>query len=113
MEEMNSEELERLSRAIINAIVKSEDVQKALALLYEEEPVCNEGLMVLMIRMRALTDAAEELRDVTRHLKNGDRKRQFIDGRELSPQEAAFQEYCAEKFDEEKWLKDIRVTFKN
>ena len=36
--------------------------------------------------------------------------RQSIDGKELTENEKAFEEYCAERFDEEDWLKNHKIT---
>lgn len=110
--EDNNKSLERLSYVIANAIVKSEDVKKILSELREKEVICKEGLMVLMIRMKALTDATEELKEVKKELLKKQKLANIqIDGKILTMEEIAFQEYCAEQFNDIEWLKNIKVNF--
>jgi len=94
------EDIEKLSKAIVDAIVKSKEVKSILSRLVKNDIIVDKGFMMLMIKIQALT----ELTDIQKKNDNGKRRakkndmRQYIDGRELTSNEVAFLEYCAKNF---------------
>lgn len=109
----NSEEdIEKLSKAIVDAIVGSKEVKSILSRLIEKDVMVDKGFMMLMIKIQALSELAD-LAEKNGKAKRPSRKKstkQYIDGRELTPGEIAFLDYCAKKFDEKEWLKKAGIT---
>jgi hypothetical protein len=106
------EDIERLSKAIVDAIVSSKEVKSILSRLIEKDVMVDKGFMILMIKIQALSELAD-LTGKDNRAKRPSRKKspkQYIDGRELTPGEMAFLDYCAKKFDEKEWLKKIGIT---
>lgn len=106
------EDIEKLSKAIVDAIVKSKEVKSILSRLVKNDIIIDKGFMMLMIKIQALT----ELTDIQKKNDNGKRRtkkkdmRQYIDGRELTSNEVAFLEYCAKNFDDKEWLKKAGIS---
>lgn len=104
-------ELEKLSKAITDAILNSKNVKKIIKEIREKDLILSNTLMVIVLKIEALSNISNNLNDVMKNLKNSSNKKekkaigQFIDGKELKPCEIAFQEFLVEKFDTKKWLK--------
>jgi hypothetical protein len=111
----SEEDIERLSKAIVNAIVGSKEVRSTLARLIEKDVLLDKGFMVLMIKMQALAELAgftgNNVKGKKRQRKND--APQYIDGRELTQNEVAFLEYCAKRFNEKEWLKKAGITIED
>jgi len=109
------EDIEKLSKAIVDAIVKSKEVKSILSRLVKNYIIVDKGFMMLMIKIQALT----ELTDIQKKNDNGKRRakkndmRQYIDGRELTSNEVAFLEYCAKNFDDKEWLKKVGISLED
>ena len=125
-------DMEALTRAIVDAITRSREVREAVKRLSDNDDVCSKSFMVLMLKVRNLAETMgvelhtcshegssaqerfEELKRVYKpKTKNGEPSpppqppRDMVDGAVLSPEEAAFREYLAEKFDEQAWLRKL------
>lgn len=99
--------LERLSRAITEAILQSKNVKGAIQELQKDEIISAKSFMMLVMRMDSLADLVNSMQDTKTKSGKACRKRndQFIDGKKLSRSEIEFYEYLAENFDETEWLK--------
>ncbi len=108
-------DIEKLSKAIVDAIVSSKEVRSTLARLIEKDVLLDKGFMVLMIKMQALAELATSMENSAKGKKRPRKKDapQYIDGRELSHNELAFLEYCAKRFDEKEWLKKAGITIED
>ena len=125
-EEQNPEsdkEMERLSRAIVEAIVKSKDVRRAISDLSETEDIHSKSFMILMLKVANLAeamgmetpssldeDSSDEARRPARkevETCGGD----YEDGKKLSEAEAAFREFLSSRFDENRWLRNNGLIF--
>lgn len=111
-------ELEKLSRAITEAILNSKNVKKVLEKIREKELVLPNTLMVMILKLDMLSNASDNLTDKINSLKssskNRDKKKvdkQLIDGKELTSDEVAFCEYMVKKFNEKDWLKKNGLVF--
>ncbi len=121
-EKDREKEMETLSRAIVEAIVKSRSVRKAISKLSNKEDLFSGSLMVLMLKLQSLADSAsiddeEAFSDEARHGAviedeiNLLAKKKPIDsdiyeeGKKLTPNEAAFRKFLSDNFDQQKWLK--------
>lgn len=116
--EPNSHEkkLEKLSRAITEAILRSGDVRNALLELQKEDLIAAKSFIMLMLRMDGLAELADAIQSSeggTAGSKPAAKKRrsQFIDGKRLSRSELQFYEYLAKNFDETEWLKENGLIF--
>ncbi len=108
-------DFERLSKAITEAVMKSEKVRKIVGDIQKKENICPRSFMVLVLNLQSLTGALEsnvpEETPGKKPAKRPKKKKaseyeQFIDGRKLTKNEIAFQEYINERFDGESWLRD-------
>lgn len=111
-------EMEMLSRAIVDAIVRSRDVRKAIARLSGSEEIDSKSFMVLMLKVGNLaeamgfdvppggkdTDGAAEAKDEPEEgrIKLPD---SYEDGRMLSRAEKAFRDYLSKVFNQDEWLR--------
>ncbi len=121
-EERPDEEMELLSRAIIDAIVKSKDVRNAMNKLFQADESYAKSLMVLMLKVQNLADSLgtegengtefthekrlefntkveEELRNHDIDISN------IVDGIRETSSETAFRKFLADRFDQDEWLK--------
>jgi hypothetical protein len=112
---------ERLSKAITEAVLTSEKVRKTVEEIQKNDEICPQSFMVLVLKMQVLTESLEldiEQRDIAEKStapkkirKKSSKKSQFIDGRKLSRDEVAFEEFRSKQFDSDNWLKKNRLTF--
>ncbi len=106
------EELDRLSRAIIEAIMASDKVKHALARIRDENIKLDNSHMVLVLNMKGIPHGDESPIEETAEA-GRTRKKDFryqVDGRELSKNEIRFYEHEATKFNENEWLKSIKIS---
>jgi hypothetical protein len=104
--------LERLSRAITEAILQSKNVRGAIQELKKDEIIGPKSFMMLVMRMDSLADLVDSMQGTNTKSGKANRKRndQFIDGKKLSHSEIEFYEYLVEKFDQTEWLKGNGLT---
>lgn len=108
-------DFERLSKAITEAVMKSEKVRKIVGDIQKKENICPRSFMVLVLNLQGLIGAVESnapeetpVRKPSRRpkKKKASEYEQYIDGRKLTKNEIAFQEYINERFNDESWLRD-------
>ena len=113
-------DIERLSRAITEAVMTSEKVKKIAAEIQKKDDICPESFMVLVLKLQILTDTLEvdvnEMPEKNRKKSRRPRKKssgmaQYIDGQQLSSKEVKFQEFASERFDAQEWLKKNGLIF--
>jgi len=114
-------QFEKLSKAITEAVVTSEKVQKVVEEIQKKDGICPQSFMVLVLKMQVLTeslelnieqdDTAEKPVTKKRTRKKTSKKSQYIDGRKLSQHEVDFEDFSNKRFNSEDWLKNNRLTF--
>ena len=114
-------DFEKLSRAITEAVMRSEKVRKMVEEIQKKENICPQSFMVLVLSMQSLSGAmdmtapSQEADSEKKPQKRGRRKKaaeneQFIDGQRLSKNEIAFQEFINERFDQGEWFKRYGIS---
>ncbi len=107
-------DFEKLSKAITDAVMNSENVKKIVAEIQKKEKICPQSFMVLVLKMQVLTESLEmEVEEdfldkppAKKTSKKKSRERpQYIDGNRLSKKEIEFQEFNNKQFDSHTWLK--------
>ncbi|MDH5509374.1 MAG: hypothetical protein OEZ32_03365 [Nitrospinota bacterium] len=129
-DKQRDDNMEFLSRAIVDAITKSPEVRQAIKKLAEEDESYSRSFMVLMLKVRNLAESlgvkitsaredmgGEEMFD----LNFMERKRgaepeitdlsHYVDGRKESPREIEFREFESTRFNEEEWLRKHGLSF--
>ena len=114
-------QFEKLSKAITEAVVTSEKVQKVVEEIQKRDGICPQSFMVLVLKMQVLTeslelnieqdDTAEKPVTKKRTRKKTSKKSQYIDGRKLSQHEIDFEDFSNKRFNSEDWLKNNGLTF--
>lgn len=105
--EKDNKELDDLSRAITTALLKSKDVLGILFDLKKRNMIEPTAMLALIIKVNDLINTAEKsLPDNSSEFIS---KTDYIDGRVLTKNEAAFEEYLSDKFDETEWLKKYGI----
>lgn len=117
----SEQQFEKLSRAITEAVMRSEKVRRIVEEIQKKENICPQSFMVLVLNMQSLSGAIEmtaqeEETAEKKPLKRTRKKRtaecdQFIDGRKLTKNEVAFQEFLNERFDANEWFKRNGISF--
>ncbi|MEC7640837.1 MAG: hypothetical protein VYC17_01655 [Nitrospinota bacterium] len=109
-----------LSKAIAEAVMNSKKVKKVVADIQKKEKICPQSFMVLVLKMQVLADSLNlDLEDPSLEKKRAKRPRkksskeqaQYIDGRKLSKNEIAFEDFFREGFDTDQWLKKNGLEF--
>ncbi|GJL79882.1 MAG: hypothetical protein NPINA01_28710 [Nitrospinaceae bacterium] len=115
---------EKLNKAIMNAIVSSEDVRAVLADFKEKDMINNLSVLNLILSLEELSDlvftdddsfSLEPMSDefapqeAKKPEKNQAPNPFKVDGRNLTPNEILFERYFQGKFDAEKWMKKIGI----
>jgi len=111
-------DFEKLSKAITEAVMRSEKVRKIVTEIQRNDHICPQSFMVLVLKMDALTgsDKIEIEDDLSEHIppqkekKKAKQQAQYIDGRKLTKNEIKFQEYTKDQFDTENWLRKNGLT---
>lgn len=113
-------DIEKLSRAITEAVMTSEKVKKIAEEIQKKDNICPESFMVLVLKLQILTDTLEvdvdempekNLKKSRRPRKKSSGMAQYIDGQQLSSKEVKFQEFANERFDAQEWLKKNGLIF--
>jgi hypothetical protein len=130
MAENNDRHMDKLSRAIVEAILSSKDVKQALARLKKLEGKIDKTMMVFVLKLDSLTEAQsadftadsfteeypaeEEQEEVkkppARRVRRKGEIPEVIDGRPISASEKKFLEYLSERFDTQDWLKKHGIS---
>lgn len=123
MEDKNKlpEGFEALSKAITKAIMQSQEVRRAIFRILRENSSLKNSLLVMVMKLETMKDASVRETQNTKQSASRPGKARaqmqipqeelFLDGEKLSPNALAFLEYCSKIFNEEKWLKDHKITF--
>ncbi len=120
----HEKELKELSQIIIEVLTNNKDVMGLLADLKERKIIESTTLLGLALKVNDLLEISgatftkEELEKESKlpapenKLLEADgsgtgttSKRELIDGRELTPNEIAFEQWSRENFDEDRWLR--------
>ncbi len=120
--------MEHLSKAIVEAILGSDDVKKALEKLNSSEDTLGKNFMVFMVSLDSLNDAKKgiknhemgemgEMSDMPEDMPKPRRRRpvkrtdtpDHIDGEPLSKNEKNFRDMLSDHFDSEAWLKSLKL----
>jgi len=109
----DQEDYQELSQAITEALINSEEVQRALVRFQRKKKVRAKGLLILALSLEDLKTAytsgnRRKVKPIMTRIQE-----QFIDGRRLTAKEIAFHEFLVEKFNERKWLKQNRLTLED
>ena len=115
---MQPKDLQDLSRAISRAIMNSEEVRETLFRLNRQRLIGSESFLALVLRMVDLVELVEgradrannaSARRTTTRRRRKSIDARIVDGRRLSTNELAFLKFCQENFDEEEWLRSLRI----
>lgn len=108
-------ELEELSKAIVKAIRDSEEVKRALGNLDRKKILHSKSFLAFVLSMQSLGEPGDPPKETSKGKRRRGRKSealaQYIDGKRLSPNEVAFQEYCIQLFNEHAWLRGLGLKF--
>ncbi|MDA0692446.1 MAG: hypothetical protein O3A78_09400 [Nitrospinae bacterium] len=117
---------EKLNKAIMNAIVSSEDVRTVLADFKEKDMINNLSVLNLILSLEELSDLVFTDDDSSSYEPQSDEfaskaaekpakiesPNPFkVDGRNLTPNEILFERFFQGKFDADKWLKKVGLKF--
>lgn len=110
------EDFKKLYNAIANAIFNSEEIKPIVQDLKERNKINSMSVFALFIRLNELTANLSLPAKASIQRKEGKNLRdiekgQFIDGEMLTKNEIAFEEFCRENFDEEKWLEENKIKY--
>lgn len=118
------EAYEHLNKAIMKAIVSSDDVKKVLSGFKEKDMINHLSVLNLILSLEELSDmvftdgnsdeyelvkenfAAEKAEDSTKMESDNPFK---IDGENLTPNEILFEKFFQKKFDSSGWLKKAKL----
>lgn len=128
--ERPEDDMEMLSKAIVDAIIKSKEVREAIRKLSDTDESYSKSFMVLMLRVQNLVESigvdlskavdpasddefnpARVKPSASRKKKNRDIFKNLVDGKVETPSELAFREFLAKRFDQDEWLKKIGIIF--
>ncbi len=122
MSKDNDNDMENLSKAIVEAILASEDVKQAIEKLGASDEAPSKNFMVFMVSLDSLSDmkrlgSATQNEEMMPELPKPRRRKpvkktdvpELIDGHPLSPNEKKFQDFVSDKFNSESWLKALRL----
>lgn len=121
-------EMDELSRAIVEALVKSDEVRTAMTRAAKKEDVCEGSFLVLMLKVKNLAQSMGvdvtrpcdmscdekmelDLKGVENAKPEDDIPPHSEDGRKLTQGEIAFREYMSSRFNEDGWLKKHGLIF--
>jgi len=124
-------ELKELSQAIVEALTHNEEVMAMLSDLKDRNVIDSTTLLGLALKISDLLEISgmafthEEVARQVKHELSGkveekvaknvttapERRLEKIDGRTLSKNEIAFQEWANQRFDEKEWLKGHSILW--
>ncbi|MDH5478962.1 MAG: hypothetical protein OEY50_11565 [Nitrospinota bacterium] len=123
-DKQRDDNMDFLSKAIVDAITKSPDVRQAIKQLAETDEGYSRSFMVLMLKVRNLAETlgveisggrddfpGEDMFDLNFLDQKPEQEQQktdranIVDGRKETPQEIAFREFESTRFNQEEWLR--------
>lgn len=121
MSDISGEDMEKLSRAIVEAIMGSEDVRRAIKKLQKLNDAATNNFMVFMVKLDSLSDSQNEKNGIrleeipTKRLKKRkagkkSEKPFIVDGKLISESEKVFLDYISKNFDQKAWLEKNKLT---
>ncbi|MDH5637686.1 MAG: hypothetical protein OEZ04_04285 [Nitrospinota bacterium] len=129
-DKQRDDNMEFLSRAIVDAITKSPEVRQAIKKLAEEDESYSRSFMVLMLKVRNLAESlgvkiagpgddmgGDEMFDLNfMERKQGAEPEitdlsNYVDGRKESPKEIEFRKFESTRFNQEEWLRKHGLSF--
>lgn len=121
MSDNSGENMEKLSRAIVEAIMGSEDVRKALKKMQKLNDATASNFMVFMVKLDSLSDSQNEKNGIRLEGIPGKRLKKrktgkksvkpfIVDGKLISENEKVFLDYISKNFDQKAWLEKNKLT---
>ena len=115
---------EKLNKAIMKAIVSSEDVRTVLTDFKEKDMINNLSVLNLILSLEELSDLvftdndSYDLEPLANEFAPQESQKRAetessnpykVDGRNLTPNEILFERFFQGKFDDDEWLKKARI----
>ncbi len=116
-------EYEKLNEAIMKAIITSDEIKDLLQDYQSKDMIQHMAVLNLVLSLEELSEVIlsncetydlecvddKETRRPVKSKSNDTGKKYFVDGKNLSQNEILFERFCQGKFDEQAWLKKIKV----
>lgn len=118
-EEEPKEGYDDLIEAVTEAVKGSEKVREVLYQMYKEKAISPKTLLALFLKMQVCFAEEQDCQESAGGKKDYVDKIQVspftknLENRSMTPEEEAFEEYYSERFDEERWLKELGIRFEN
>ncbi len=120
MSDNSSEDMEKLSRAIVEAITGSEDVRQALKKMQKLNDAVANNFMVFMVKLDSLSDNQNGKNGIRLEEIPGKRLKKrkagkksvkpfIVDGKVISENEKVFLDYISKNFDQKAWLEKNKL----
>ncbi len=109
----SQKDFEKLSKALTEAVLKSQKVRKIVSDIQKDGKVCGQSFMVLVLNLQSLMDSLDienhdmpaENKPAPKSKKKKSAPPQFVDGDRLTDNEKAFLQFLQDRFDSDEWLK--------
>lgn len=116
----DEKEIRKLLETVLETVIRSGQIRETMHRLIEKGIITENDYIDLILPVSQIIHgvlpskdkASDERREKTQGRRETDSIFQKIDGQKLSEYEIKFAEFCAEKFDEENWLKRNKITSK-
>ena len=116
-------EYEKLNEAIMKAIITSDEIKGLLQEYQSKDMIQHMAVLNLVLSLEELSEVIlnncetydlecvdeKETSQVTQSKSTETGKKYFVDGKNLTQNEILFERFCQGKFDENAWLKKIKV----
>jgi hypothetical protein len=116
-------EYEKLNEAIMKAIITSDEIKGLLQEYQSKDMIQHMAVLNLVLSLEELSEVIlnncetydlecvneKESSQVTQSKSTETGKKYFVDGKNLTQNEILFERFCQGKFDENAWLKKIKV----
>ena len=116
-------EYEKLNEAIMKAIITSDEIKDLLQDYQSKDMIQHMAVLNLVLSLEELSEVIlsncetydlecvddKETSQPTQTKLKDTGKKYFVDGKNLSQNEILFERFCQGKFDEQAWLKKIKV----
>ena len=104
------------SSTLLGLALKISDLLELSGMAFTQEDIAEEppAMIENKVAENDQSDEAETKRfigDISHEIKGDEAEDAIIDGRELSENEIAFEEWSNDKFDEKEWLKNTRLIW--
>jgi hypothetical protein len=120
--EPNPNDMENLSKAIVEAILGSDEVSQALGRVNMSVEGFGKNFMVFVVNLDSLADAKKkekerldsaineaDIKPKRRRPAKKENSPDIIDGKLITENEKKFQDFLSENFDSESWLKNLKL----